>query len=123
MEKITILIADDSADAADSLAEYLRMLGHDVHVAYSGLEALTAARSLQPDAAILDIGMPGINGYEVSRAIRAEPWSSRIRLIAVSGWGQHKDKRDAHDAGFDAHLTKPIEPSQVESLLYESRHG
>jgi CheY-like chemotaxis protein len=81
---------------------------------------LAAARARQPHAAFIDIGMPGMNGYDVARAIRAEAWGTAIRLVAVTGWGQDKDKHDALAAGFDAHLTKPVEPAQVVTMLHPS---
>ena len=112
-----ILVVDDNRDAADSLAMLLEMNGHGVYVGHSGSEALQLARRELPHAMILDIGMPDMSGYEVARRIRAERWGSQIYLIAVTGWGQKEDKDRAIAAGFDHHLTKPVDPDQVESLL------
>jgi signal transduction histidine kinase len=108
-----ILLADDNRDAIDALAELLRLSGHVVHTAHDGHEALEAALRLRPDVVILDIGMPGLNGYEVARRIRAEPWAATTFLVAATGWGQDSDRRKADEAGFDLHLTKPFDPEQL----------
>ena len=112
-----VLVADDNQDAADSLAMLLEMGGHDVRVVHDGRAALSVAQSFRPDAVLLDIGMPQLNGYEVARALRQEPWGARITLIALTGWGQERDRQRAIDAGFDRHLTKPIDPDTLEALL------
>jgi PAS domain S-box-containing protein len=114
-----ILVADDNQDAADSLAMLLEMNGHDVRVAHDGRAALSIAQSFHPDAALLDIGMPQLNGYEVARALRQEPWGAGITLIALTGWGQESDRQKAIEAGFDHHLTKPVDPDALESLISE----
>jgi PAS domain S-box-containing protein len=108
-----ILIADDNIDAADSLAELLRLDGHDVHVAYDGEEALATFSRVQPEAALLDVGMPRLSGLEVVRAIRNKPSGQRATLIAVTGWGQERDRHIALAAGFDHHMTKPMLPEAV----------
>jgi PAS domain S-box-containing protein len=115
-----ILVADDNQDAADSLAMILEMGGHDVRVAHDGRAALSIAQTFHPDTALLDIGMPQLNGYEVARALRQEPWGAGITLIALTGWGQESDRQKAIDAGFDRHLTKPIDPDALESLMSEA---
>jgi CheY-like chemotaxis protein len=112
-----ILIADDNRDGAESLALLLQLSGHQVHVAHTGVESLDMALRLRPEIAILDIGMPGLNGYEVARRIRRERWNAPIVLIAVTGWGQLDDKREALAAGFDHHLTKPVDPDVLERLF------
>ncbi|MGH8218781.1 MAG: PAS domain-containing protein [Steroidobacteraceae bacterium] len=112
-----ILVADDNQDAADSLAMLLRLAGHEVRVATSGRAALALASAFRPVAALLDIGMPELNGYEVARALRSEPWGQGMRLIALTGWGQEEDKRRARAAGFDHHLTKPVGFEHLEGLL------
>jgi PAS domain S-box-containing protein len=112
-----ILVADDNADAADSLGMLLEMSGYSVCVAHSGEEALQHARQTLPNAMILDIGMPDITGYEVARRIRAERWGGDVCLIAATGWGQIQDKSRAIAAGFDHHLTKPVDPEEVQRLL------
>jgi CheY-like chemotaxis protein len=114
---VKVLVVDDSRDAADSCATLLQLSGNEVRVAYNGRRALELARDFHPDAVLLDIGLPDISGYELARTIRAAPWAASVILIAVSGWGQEQDKRRALQAGFDRHLTKPIAPDALESLL------
>jgi two-component system, sensor histidine kinase len=116
---LRVLVVDDNRDAADSLATLLGMSGNEVSVAHSGEEALRLAQLAQPRAVILDIGMPGMNGYEVARRIRGQDWGRDVLLIAVTGWGQAEDKQRSREAGFDHHLTKPIDISEVERLLYD----
>ena len=112
-----ILVADDNTDAADSLAMILEMAGHDVRVVHDGRAALSVAQSFRPDIVLLDIGMPQLNGYEVAQALRQEPWGGNITLIALTGWGQESDRLKAMDAGFDRHLTKPVDPDTLEQLM------
>jgi signal transduction histidine kinase/CheY-like chemotaxis protein len=112
-----ILVVDDNEDAALVLSMQLRLAGHDLKVAYGGAEALEAARDFRPDTVILDLGMPGLNGFDTARAIRQEPWGRQVLLIAVTGWGQAEDKRRSREAGFDHHLVKPIKAADIESLL------
>jgi CheY-like chemotaxis protein len=115
-----VLIADDNADAAESLQLWLELAGHEVHTALSGPEALQLAESVQPQVALLDIGMPGMSGLEVAVKIRAAPWGREIVLIALTGWGQEEDRRRSAEAGFDHHLTKPIMPDAIEELIRRS---
>ena len=117
LARCSVLVADDNRDAADSLALLLSALGYVTHVAHSGREALELAVSVRPNALVLDIGMPGMIGYEVARSIRANEWGRRVLLIAVTGWGQPDDKLRAAVAGFDHHLTKPVAPEAIEALL------
>jgi two-component system CheB/CheR fusion protein len=112
-----ILLADDNQDAVESLSMLLKLSDHEVHVAYSGGEAYEAAKELRPDIGIFDIGMPDLNGYQLAERIRHEAWGKDMTLIAVTGWGQESDRRQAHVAGFDHHLTKPIDPDQLERLF------
>jgi signal transduction histidine kinase/CheY-like chemotaxis protein len=116
-----IVIADDNRDAADSLALLLETHGHRVAVGYNGAEALKLAAATSPDVCILDIGMPDMTGYDVARSIRAEPWGRGICLIAITGWGQNEDRARAMSAGFDHHLTKPVDPDAVSRLLRAAR--
>jgi PAS domain S-box-containing protein len=116
-----ILIADDNRDAADSLAELLRLEGHEVHVAYDGEQALSIFSRIEPDAALLDVGMPRLSGLQVALAIRQRSSGQRATLIAVTGWGQERDRRTALESGFDYHLTKPIQPEDIQALLHEGR--
>lgn len=115
--KHRILVVDDNVDAAESLALLLRMKGQEVRVAFDGPGAITAAHDFSPEAVFLDIGMPGMDGYEVARRLRHELRASSVVLLALTGWGQQEDKRRAAEAGFDHHLTKPVEPSALENLL------
>ncbi len=112
-----ILVADDNRDATDGLAMMLRMKGHLIQTAYDGLEAIQVAASFRPELILLDIGMPKMNGYEVARHIRQQPWGKSMVLIAMTGWGQEKDKRRSLEAGFDHHQTKPVHPTTLEKLL------
>jgi two-component system, sensor histidine kinase len=112
-----ILVVDDNRDAADSLAEVLRLFGHEVFVGHSGREALELGARERPEAIVLDIGMPDMTGYEVARRIRREAWGRGVFLLAMTGWGQVDDKEQARASGFDQHLTKPVDPDQVELLL------
>jgi CheY-like chemotaxis protein len=116
-----VLIADDNRDAAESLAVLLRMHGHEVTVAYDGPQALALLTQVHPEVALLDIGMPGLNGYEVARRVRQGPLGRTITLIAVTGWGQDRDKAQAHLAGFDHHFTKPVDPARLSWLLQSGR--
>jgi CheY-like chemotaxis protein len=112
-----VLVADDNADAAHTLALILKMSGYDVQLAISGTEALAVARREQPDAMFLDIGMPDMSGYEVAASVRREPWGEHVLLVAVTGWGQPNDKEKSKAAGFNHHLTKPVDLDHVEQLL------
>ncbi len=116
-----ILVADDNRDAAASLALMLRLGGHEVHTVHDGQEAVEAAVWFRPDVALLDIGMPKVNGYEAARRIRGRSGGKGLVLVAVTGWGQEEDKRKAAAAGFDHHLTKPVEPRALEQILAKAR--
>jgi signal transduction histidine kinase/CheY-like chemotaxis protein len=113
----SILLADDNNDAADALAELLRMSGHTVHVAHDGVAALEVALNTRPEVLVLDIGMPGLNGYEVATQVRLQPWGRSSLLVAATGWGRAGDRENAGDAGFDVHLTKPFDPAQLLALI------
>lgn len=112
-----VLVADDLRDATDSLATLLRSLGHAVAVAYDGEQALSVAETFRPDVAILDLGMPGLDGYEACRRIRASAWGAGITLIAQSGWGQAPDRQRARQAGFDQHAVKPIDVAALLAMF------
>jgi signal transduction histidine kinase len=112
-----ILLADDNRDALDSLATLLQCDGHEVHTAADGAEALEVAAACHPDVVLLDIGMPKLDGYEVARRIRAEPWGKSAVLIALTGWGQDEDRRRSREVGFDSHLVKPLDPEALSTLL------
>jgi CheY-like chemotaxis protein len=113
-----ILVADDNKDTADSLQRVLELYGYDVRVAYDGAAALRLGAAFRPEVAVLDIGMPGANGYEVAREIRKQQ-GPQIKLVALTGWGQEGDRRRAMEAGFDFHLTKPVDPGTLNDLLSE----
>lgn len=117
MKPLRLLVADDNCDSAATCAALLRASGHEVTVAHTGREAFDMACELQPDALLLDIGMPELNGYQLAERIRGTAWGRRAVLIAISGWGQEADKRRALAAGFDRHVTKPIDPDGLEALL------
>ena len=112
-----ILVVDDNVDAAESLTLMLDLAGHTTRAAHTGAEALDVARSFHPDVLLCDVGMPGMNGYEVARRFRGDPELSRAALVAITGWGGEEDKRQATAAGFDVHLTKPVESAQLFALL------
>jgi CheY-like chemotaxis protein len=114
-----ILVADDNRDAADSLATMLRLGGHEVGVAYDGREAVALAETFRPEIALLDIGMPRMNGYETALALRHLPNAAAVRLFALTGWGQPDDKRRSRAAGFDHHFVKPLDPAEFERVLVE----
>jgi PAS domain S-box-containing protein len=115
-----VLVVDDNRDAAESLGVVLQFMGYEVSLAYGGAEALDVAARVRPRAAIIDIGMPGMSGHEVARRMRREAWGKNAVLIALTGWGQDTDKQAALAAGFDDHLTKPVDPDNVEAAL--ARH-
>jgi two-component system CheB/CheR fusion protein len=114
---LAVLLADDNVDAADLLAVILRAEGHAVDVAYDGRAAIERAGAAPPQAMVLDIGMPGANGYEVARWARAQPWGADVLLVAVTGWGIEQDGDQAVAAGFDVRLVKPIAIDQLLDLL------
>jgi PAS domain S-box-containing protein len=118
---LRVVVADDNIDSAESLALLLTLAGHDTRVAHDGAQALVLARTFQPHAMVLDIGMPGKNGHAVVAELRADPAAADILLIAASGWGQPDDKARSREAGFDHHLVKPVEPEQLLRLLEGAR--
>jgi PAS domain S-box-containing protein len=112
-----ILVVDDNRDAADSMASMLELMGQEVQTVYSGAEAIAAAASFQPAVILMDIGMPGLNGYEATQQIRAQASGQSVKVIAVTGWGQEQDRTRSRDAGCDGHLVKPVDVAELESLL------
>jgi PAS domain S-box-containing protein len=114
---LRVVVADDNRDSAASCAALLESCGHQVSVAHSGREAFELACTLRPNVLVLDIGMPELNGYQVAERVRGTDWGRMATLIAITGWGQEQDKRRALEAGFDHHLTKPIDPNNLEGLL------
>jgi CheY-like chemotaxis protein len=114
---LRILIADDNHDSADSMSLLLQLSGYEVHAAYDGAQAFAEAEAFRPHFAVLDIAMPGVDGYEAAQRIRAQPWGKDMILVAMSGFGQESDKQQAQAAGFDHHLTKPVDVTELERLL------
>ena len=112
-----VLVVDDNIDAAQTLAHLLEAFGHDVRVAHDGDAALALAREAAPDVVLLDIGLPGMNGYEVVRHLRTDPRTRGATVIAITGYGQEADRRRALEAGFDQHLVKPVAPDQLAGLF------
>jgi CheY-like chemotaxis protein len=115
----TALVVDDNVDAARSLALLLKFHGLDAHMAHDGLEAIESAERVAPDLILLDIGMPQMNGYDACRAIRSRYGAKKIKIIALTGWGQDEDRRKSKEAGFDAHLVKPVAPATLLNVLSE----
>src|SRR6185437_15028511 len=118
-----ILVADDNADALESLAVLLKMSGHQVFSAPNGAAALEAAAEHLPEVVLLDIGMPLLDGYEVARRIRTQPWGSSMMLVALTGWGQDADRRRSQEAGFNSHLVKPLDLARLTQVLEELSAG
>jgi signal transduction histidine kinase/CheY-like chemotaxis protein len=112
-----VLVIEDNADGRETLAALLRLWGHEVHGAEDGARGLEAAARLRPQLALVDIGLPDIDGYEIARRLRADPAMRGMRLVALTGYGMAEDRRRALAAGFDEHLAKPVEPSALEALL------
>jgi CheY-like chemotaxis protein len=111
------LIVDDIRDTAATLAMLLELEGHEVHTAHDGPDALTAARTYRPEVIFLDIGLPGMDGYEVARRLREEEGTREAYLVAMTGYGQEEDRQRSYRAGFDRHLTKPVDPAELHVLL------
>ena len=118
-----VLVVDDNVDGAESMALLLEMRGYEVRTAHDGLGGLAAACEFLPDVVLLDIGLPGLNGYEVAKRIRQEPGIAGVSLVALTGWGAEEDRRRAKEAGFDHHLTKPVEAKRLNELLDQLKKG
>jgi signal transduction histidine kinase/CheY-like chemotaxis protein len=116
-----VLVVDDNVDAAQALAMLLEVCGHETHIAHDGLAALEAAERLRPDVLLLDIGLPKLNGYEACRRIRQCQWGKEMVIIALTGWGQDVDRRRSHESGFDHHIVKPVEHTELIRLLAPAR--
>jgi signal transduction histidine kinase/CheY-like chemotaxis protein len=119
--KRRILVVDDNRDSAESLVVLLRMMGNEVRTAHDGLEAVETASEFYPDVILLDIGLPKLDGYEVARRVRQNPAAGKTVLIALTGWGQEEDRRRSREAGFDHHLTKPIDFDTLQELLSDQK--
>ena len=114
-----VLVVDDNRDLAESLAVVLRLWGHDVRVAYDGRSALETAQEYTPEVVLLDIGLPQLDGFEVARRLRQRPELRQARLVAITGYGRDEDRRRSAEAGFDLHLTKPVDPLDLQPLLVD----
>lgn len=119
MERVPrhVLVVDDDVDAAESMAALLELDGHRIEMTHSGLEVLAIARRIVPDLIVMDIGLPGLDGYEVARLVRQERLLDRTLLVAVTGWGRDDDKRAAVEAGFDIFLVKPVGLDPLREVL------
>jgi CheY-like chemotaxis protein len=122
-ETTTVLVVDDNPDAAGMLASFVRMLGYRVEFALDGPTALRVADRVSPSIALLDLGLPVMDGFEVARRLRGAPGHEAIRLIAITGYGQEADRERSRDAGFDAHLVKPVDLDQLGALITELAPG
>ncbi len=120
--RLRVLVVDDNADAADMMALLLQSTA-EVHAAYSGEGAIREAERLRPDVILLDIGLPDLDGYEVCRRLRAQPWGREAAIIALTGWGQAQDRQRSAASGFDQHLVKPADPEQVLAIVREASKG
>jgi CheY-like chemotaxis protein len=118
---VRVLVVEDNADSAEALVLLLRMLGNEVQVATDGASGLQAAETHRPEIVLLDIGLPEMNGYDVARRIREQPWGGQMALVALTGWGQDEDRRLAKEAGFDYHLVKPVDPQVLMPLFQTLR--
>jgi len=114
-----VLIVDDNRDSADSLSMLLEITGNKTFLAHDGVEALDAAEKYRPDVMLVDIGLPRLDGHEVCRRIREQPWGKDTVMIALTGWGQEDDRRKSQEAGFNGHLVKPVDYDQLLELLSE----
>jgi CheY-like chemotaxis protein len=115
--KFRILVVDDNLDAANSLAMLLRIKGHDVRTAYDGISALDVAALYKPQVILLDVGLPRLNGFDAARRIRESDYGKNVVLVALTGWGHAEDRRRSKEAGFDHHLVKPADPSELDIVL------
>jgi two-component system CheB/CheR fusion protein len=120
---LKVLVCDDNVDAADSLVALLRNMGCDACATYEGTSALRRATELRPDVMVLDLGMPGLDGYAVAQAVRKDDALAGVRLIALSGYGQPEDRERTAAAGFDAHLVKPVDLEVLVATLMDGRSG
>ncbi|PZO20871.1 MAG: hybrid sensor histidine kinase/response regulator, partial [Leptolyngbya foveolarum] len=114
-----ILVVDDNRDSVESLEMWLQLKGNDIRTAYDGLEAVEVAAAFLPEVILLDIGLPKLNGYEVARRIRQQPWGRDMMLVALTGWGQDDDRRLSQEAGFNFHFVKPVDLDALEKCLDE----
>jgi CheY-like chemotaxis protein len=114
---LRILVVEDNRDSADGLRLLLESSGHEVAVAYTGHDGVQAAEQYQPDVVLCDVGLPGLDGYGVARKLRDNPTTAKARLIAVTAYGRDEDRRRSHEAGFEQHLVKPVDPDALQGML------
>jgi CheY-like chemotaxis protein len=114
-----ILVVDDNRDSAVTLAEVLKLLGNELRMAHNGVEAFESANEFRPDVILMDVGMPGESGYEVTRRIREQPWGQHTMIIALTGWGQEGDRIRSSQAGCNGHLVKPVSLTDLQTMLAE----
>ena len=112
-----VLVVDDNLDAAESLAILMRLAGHEVRMAFDGIEAVKTAETFQPHIVFLDLGLPKLSGSEAARQIRQHPWSQGMILVALTGWGHDKDRRKSREVGFDDHLVKPANLEDLTKII------
>jgi CheY-like chemotaxis protein len=117
-----VLVVDDNFDAAESTAAFLRLEGHEVKAVHDGLQALASLKVFDPHVVVLDIGLPGLDGYAVARQLRIRGDTSHVLLIALTGYGQKEDRQRAADAGFDYHFVKPADPREIQSAIERGRN-
>lgn len=118
--RLRVLVVDDNADLVEMLATTVEMAGHQVRKAFDGHDAIATALDYRPDVVLLDVGMPGMDGIEVAKALRRHPETSRVRIVALTGWGQAEDRHRTAEAGFDAHVTKPADPQEIQRILSDA---
>jgi CheY-like chemotaxis protein/anti-sigma regulatory factor (Ser/Thr protein kinase) len=117
-----ILVVEDNPDAAATMRDFLELSGHEVALACNGSDGVQAAREFHPEVVLCDLGLPGMDGFEVAAALRSDPATASAKLIAVTGYGREEDRRRSKEAGFDLHLTKPVDPAQLKRVLREGSH-
>lgn len=122
-DTLRVLVVDDSADLVESLSMTVQFLGHQVQSAVSGAEALACMQAWLPDVVLMDVGMPGMSGYEAASRARAESWGRTVVLVAMTGWGREEDRARAIAAGFDRHVVKPLDMAGLRVLLAELSQG
>lgn len=112
-----VLVVDDNLDSAETIALMAQLWGHDVRTAHTGQAALEMAEDYRPEVVLLDIGLPGMDGFEVARRLREQEWMTGVMLVAMTGYGQEEDRRRSREVGFDHHMVKPIDPATLQALL------
>jgi len=117
-----VLVVDDNVDAAESTAAFLRLEGHEVKAVHDGIQALASLKVFDPHVVVLDIGLPGLDGYAVARQLRERGDTSHVLLIALTGYGQREDRQRAADAGFDYHYVKPADPREIQNAIERGRN-